>query len=75
MCRSEYSDISTLTMFRSSSKRYSARARANSVLPTPVGPRKMKLPIGRFGSFSPDLARRTASETADTAESCPRTRS
>ena len=34
---------------RSSSNRASARARASSVLPTPVGPRKMKLPIGRLG--------------------------
>src|SRR4030081_268735 len=34
---------------RSSSKRNSARARASSVLPTPVGPRKMKEPTGRVG--------------------------
>ena len=40
-------------MFCSSSKRYSARERASSVLPTPVGPRKMKLPMGRLGSLSP----------------------
>jgi hypothetical protein len=33
----------------SSSKRNSARARAVSVLPTPVGPRKMKLPMGFWG--------------------------
>ena len=38
-----------------------ASARASSVLPTPVGPRKMKEPIGRLGSFSPARARRTAS--------------
>ena len=31
-----------------------------SVLPTPVGPAKMKLPIGRLGSFSPARLRRTA---------------
>ena len=31
----------------------SARALASSVFPTPVGPRKIKLPIGRFGSLSP----------------------
>ncbi len=31
----------------------SPSARHNSVLPTPVGPKKMKLPIGRFGSFRP----------------------
>jgi hypothetical protein len=38
----------------------SANARASSVLPTPVGPKKMKLPIGRLGSFRPARARRTA---------------
>ena len=59
---------------RSSSNRNSARARASSVLPTPVGPRKMKLPIGRFGSFSPLRARITASATAVTASSWPMTR-
>ena len=42
----------------------SASVRASSVLPTPVGPRKRKLPIGRFGSPSPARARRTASATA-----------
>src|SRR5258708_2010818 len=36
-----------------SSNRYSASARASSVLPTPVGPRKMNLPIGRFAVFQP----------------------
>ena len=39
----------------------------SSVLPTPVGPRKMNEPIGRFGSCSPARARRTALETAWTA--------
>ena len=33
---------------------------ASSVLPTPVGPAKMKLPIGRFGSFRPARLLRTA---------------
>jgi hypothetical protein len=37
----------------SSSKRNSASARASSVLPTPVGPRKMNEPSGRFGSCRP----------------------
>ena len=59
VCFSMYSDMSIRTMFCSSSKRYAARARASSVFPTPVGPRKMKLPMGRLGSFRPDLARRT----------------
>ena len=52
------------TMARSSSNRNSASARANSVFPTPVGPRNRKLPIGRFGSFKPERARITASATA-----------
>ena len=34
---------------RSSSKRNSASARANSVLPTPVGPKKMNEPMGPIG--------------------------
>ena len=41
----------------------SARALAISVLPTPVGPTKMKEPIGREGSLRPARARRIASET------------
>ena len=38
----------------------SASALASSVLPTPVGPRKMNEPIGRLGSLRPARARRTA---------------
>ena len=34
------------------------QARASSVFPTPVGPRKMNEPMGRFGSLSPARARR-----------------
>src|ERR1051325_8187747 len=41
----------------SSSNRNSASARASSVLPTPVGPRNRKLPIGRFRSFTPAAPR------------------
>src|SRR5947199_1187598 len=55
-CFSMYSLMSRRTMACSSSKRNSARARANSVLPTPVGPRKMKEPSGRLGSCSPARA-------------------
>ena len=44
-------------MLFSSSNRNSAKARAHSVLPTPVGPRKINDPIGRLGSFKPDAAR------------------
>ena len=40
-------------MARSSSNMNSASARASSVLPTPVGPRKTNEPIGRFGSWRP----------------------
>ena len=47
---------------------------ANSVLPTPVGPKNRKLPIGLFGSLIPALARTTASDTKSTALSCPTTR-
>ena len=49
----------------------SASARASSVFPTPVGPRKTNEPIGRFGSWSPERARRSAFETASTAVVLP----
>ena len=39
-------------------------ALASSVFPTPVGPRNINEPMGRFGSCSPDRALRTAFETA-----------
>ena len=45
-----YSLMSIRTIACSSSKRNSASARAVSVFPTPVGPRKMNEPIGRLGS-------------------------
>ena len=61
-------------MLSSSSKRVSARARASSVLPTPVGPRKRNEPMGRLGSLMPARARTTASATARTASSWPTTR-
>ena len=59
--------MSIRTMARSSSNRKSARALASSVLPTPVGPRNRKDPVGRLGSLMPARARRTASDTAVTA--------
>ena len=40
----------------SSSNITSARALHSSVLPTPVGPRKMNEPIGRLGSCRPRAA-------------------
>ena len=62
-------------MDRSSSKRNSASALANSVFPTPVGPRNMKEPVGRLGSAIPARARRTASLTSRMAFGWPITRS
>ena len=49
VCFSIYSDISMRIMAFSSPNMASARALHSSVLPTPVGPRKMKEPMGRFG--------------------------
>ena len=62
-------------MARSSSNRNSARALANSVLPTPVGPVNRNEPMGRFGSDRPARDRRMALATAATACSWPTTRS
>jgi len=45
--------------------------RASSVFPTPVGPRKTKVPIGRRGSRSPARLRRIALAIAVTASSWP----
>ncbi len=47
----------------------------SSVLPTPVGPRKMNEPIGRFGSCEARHARGAPRfETASTASAWPMTR-
>ena len=46
-----------------------ATAFASSVFPTPVGPRKIKLPIGRLGFFSPALVRRIAFVSLEIASS------
>src|SRR5436309_2816829 len=51
-----YSDMSIRTIAFSVSNRNSASALASSVLPTPVGPRKMNEPIGRSGSPNPAAA-------------------
>ena len=59
-----YSDMSMRIIASWESNMNSASARASSVLPTPVGPRKRKVPIGRSGSDSPARERRSASETA-----------
>ena len=66
-CCSMNSLMSMRTMAASVSKRYSASALHNSVLPTPVGPRNRNEPIGRLDSPSPARLRRTASATASTA--------
>ena len=60
---SMYSLMSIRTMFFSLSNRASARALASSVLPTPVGPRNRKEPMGRLGSWMPARLRRMASQT------------
>ena len=69
-----YSLMSIRVIMFSSSNRYSARAFANSVLPTPVVPRKMNDPIGLRGSFNPARLRRTASAMAVMASFWPTTR-
>ena len=69
-----YSDMSMRTIACSSLNRNAASARLSSVLPTPVGPRNMNEPIGRFGSCKPARDRRTAWATARTASSWPTTR-
>ncbi|TPW21338.1 MAG: hypothetical protein FD126_780 [Elusimicrobia bacterium] len=45
-----YSDMSMRTMFFSEPYWFLANTRTNSVLPTPVGPRNMKVPMGAFSS-------------------------
>src|SRR5690625_4887443 len=60
--------MSMRTIARSSSKRNSASALASSVLPTPVGPRNRKEPVGRSGSEIPARARRTARSEEHTSE-------
>src|SRR4029078_6581972 len=67
--------MSRRTMFSSLSNSAAANVLASSVLPTPVGPRKTKDPIGRRGSRIPERARITASATSWTASSWPITRS
>src|SRR3954467_13662403 len=58
-----YSLMSSRTSARSSSNMNWASARASSVFPTPVGPRKTNEPIGRFGSCRPARAPRRALAT------------
>mmetsp|Transcript_25212 Transcript_25212/g.45746 ORF Transcript_25212/g.45746 Transcript_25212/m.45746 type:complete len:227 (+) Transcript_25212:1146-1826(+) len=72
-CFSMYSLMSIRTMASSELKRNEASALANSVLPTPEGPRNMNDAMGRFGSDSPARLRWIAAETALTARSWPTT--
>ena len=53
------------------SNRYFASTFAISVLPTPVGPKKMNEPIGREGSFNPARVRWIALVSFTMASSCP----
>ena len=69
-----YSDISTRIMASSEPNMASANALDSSVLPTPVGPKNRKEPMGRFGSFRPTRPLRMALATAVTASSWPMTR-
>ena len=73
-CFSMYSDMSIRTMLDSSSNMNWANDLASSVFPTPVGPKKMKLPIGRRGSLRPERDLLIASATAMTASSWPMSR-
>ena len=68
-----YSDISSLTILLSSSKRLSANALASSVLPTPVGPKNKNEPIGFVGSLIPAFDLIIASVTLVTPSSWPTT--
>ncbi len=74
VCGSVNSARSMRTNAASLPKSTSASVFASSVLPTPLGPRKRKLPSGLRGSCRPVRARRMASETAAMARSCPMTR-
>ena len=66
-----YSLISMRINDSSLSKRYLASTLANSVLPTPVGPRNTKEPIGLDGSFNPALVLWMALVSFTIASSCP----
>src|SRR6201996_5884402 len=67
--------MSIRIIFSSVSNSAAASVLASSVLPPPVGPRKMNDPIGRRGSLIPERARMMASATSRTASSWPTIRS
>src|SRR6185295_19357739 len=68
---SMYSLMSTRMRADSSANRNLARARASSVLPTPVGPQNTNEPMGRLGSLSPARLRRMERAIALIASSWP----
>ena len=73
-CFSMNSLISMRTKWSSLSNKKPARALQSSVLPTPVGPKNRKEPVGLEGSLKPARLRRIALETATIASSWPTTR-
>mmetsp|Transcript_12243 Transcript_12243/g.49158 ORF Transcript_12243/g.49158 Transcript_12243/m.49158 type:complete len:268 (+) Transcript_12243:746-1549(+) len=70
---SMYSDMSMRTSALGSLKRKLARLRHSWVLPTPVGPRKRKEPMGRSCAWSPARLTRTTLLMALMASSWPTT--
>ena len=70
-CFSMYSDMSKRIILSAEPKSSIANCLESSVLPTPVGPTKRKLPIGRFGAPNPTRLRRMALAILSTAASCP----
>ena len=65
--------MSSLIRLSGLSKRYSAISLASNVLPTPVGPKKMNVPIGLPASLIPARLRCTALTTVSIASSWPMT--
>jgi len=61
--------MSILVIEFSSLNSTSLKALANSVFPTPVVPKNINEPMGRFSSCKPALLLRTASATAIIASS------
>ena len=66
-----YSLMSIRTKASSESNNSLANTLANWVFPTPVCPKKMKEPIGLFGSFNPVLFLWIDRAIFITASSCP----
>mmetsp|Transcript_47771 Transcript_47771/g.132798 ORF Transcript_47771/g.132798 Transcript_47771/m.132798 type:complete len:204 (-) Transcript_47771:1575-2186(-) len=74
LCFSIYSDMSIRVIGTVGSNTKLERAFANSVLPTPVGPKNKKTPFGRsFDAPRPVRLSRTLSDIALSTWSCPTT--